>query len=422
MLSTRLILVLAGSLAALSCTGNPLLSRGSSAIMLSITLPRGEHFSEAGVSLSKAVTITQVTISVTGEDMDNIDEDLAISSDGQTASGTVEVPKGDARTFEVECRDGGGILQYSGSTTQDILEDAETVTITTEGHYPSASVLSVSNFGATFVSLAWSQSTDADFASYELVRAGSETSIGSSATRTSITSITSRNTTTYTDNSVNDNTTYYYAVIVWDTEGLGLRSSAQSVRTPVLDVVQEFSDTGPWVIPDNSWISRFFVDNNFAPFGSVVTNLEYRLRVHDTGDPGTFWAGDYEIYIYSSFTTGFQLDDLVYDNLGTRTDGGFDDDAEDDSDIDLNWRTTNFFNGENPNQYWGVYVSDNILGDSGQLAYIELKIHYTPPSGAAGVAMKRVAAAHGSKVKSPYAQQSEEKADFLDTAAARIGR
>ncbi|MBA7657841.1 hypothetical protein ES703_65784 [subsurface metagenome] len=136
--------------------------------------------------------------------------------------------------------------------------------------------------------------------------------------------------------------------------------------------------SGPWAIPDNGFNSTWFLNNSFAPSGATVTNVEYRLRIDDTGDPNTFWCEDYEIYISSSTSTPppFPKDDLVYDNLGGRTDGGLDDDAEDDSDIYLNWRSTSHFNGEDPNQYWGVYIIDNWTPDSGQLDYLELRIYY----------------------------------------------
>ncbi|MFH1747696.1 MAG: hypothetical protein ABIG44_11715, partial [Planctomycetota bacterium] len=38
------------------------------------------------------------------------------------------------------------------------------------------------------------------------------------------------------------------------------------------------------------------------------------------------------------------------------TDGGYDDDTDDDADIYLNWRDTTYLNGENPNQQWYVYI------------------------------------------------------------------
>lgn len=377
---SRLLFVAAVLLASLSCVReNPLVGRDTGAITLSITIPKGEARPGITSRLGKVVVITTVAVTVAASDMETIEKSLSISADGKTASGSIDVPKGDARTFTIEAKDGSGIVQYSGSTTQDILDDNETVTIITEGHYPSASSISITDFDAQSVGLSWTGNADLDFASYELVRAGTATAIASSSTRESIVTVTNRNTTTYTDDTVSPNTTYYYAVVVWDTEGLGLRSSPQSVQTPP-PPPQQFSATGPWAIPDEGWSDRYFLNNSFAPSGAVVTDVEYSLRISDTGDPNTFWCGDYQIYISSSTIAGTQLDDLVYDNLGGQTDGGYDDDAENDSDIELSFRSTSYFNGESPNQYWGVYIVDNLIDDSGQLNYIKLRIYYQVPA------------------------------------------
>ena len=38
------------------------------------------------------------------------------------------------------------------------------------------------------------------------------------------------------------------------------------------------------------------------------------------------------------------------------------------------------FNGESPNQYWGVFVEDVISGDTGVLDFINLEIYYSSAS------------------------------------------
>jgi hypothetical protein len=118
------------------------------------------------------------------------------------------------------------------------------------------------------------------------------------------------------------------------------------------------------------------LDVTCPPEGAYITNIEYRLRIDDTGDPLTFYCGDYEIYLGSASTPNF----LVYDNLGGRTDGGFDDDAEDDSDIYLNWRSTTAFNGEPANQALRVRVEDVLASDTGLINYFEFYIHWETPS------------------------------------------
>ncbi len=222
--------------ASLGChPADPLSSSGASVITLTINLPNGEFPTDTVTGLAKIVAITSVTVTVTGADMEDIVESLTIS--GETASGTIEVPKGNARSFSIECKDGNGILQYSGSKTQDILKDIETVIITTEGHFPAASTLTITGFNAVSVALSWTTSTDVDFASYELVRATTGADLTSSSTRESIVTITSNSTTSYIDEDVTIDTTYYYAVIVWDTEGMDSPSTAVGVQTPRWEVL-----------------------------------------------------------------------------------------------------------------------------------------------------------------------------------------
>ena len=134
-------------------------------------------------------------------------------------------------------------------------------------------------------------------------------------------------------------------------------------------------------IPDNGWAWRWIQvgAGSEAPSGSVTTNLKYRLRIHNDSNPANFYCGDYEIYLSSEAQGGGSPTHLVYDNLGGATDGGFDDDAADDSDIYLNLRETAFFNGEDPNQQWYVYVIDNWSGDSGFLHYIEFDVYWEAP-------------------------------------------
>ena len=144
--------------------------------------------------------------------------------------------------------------------------------------------------------------------------------------------------------------------------------------------VEEIGEVGPWNIPELGWMYRYLGNNSFAPSGSKITNVEYRIRIGDKGSPSTFYAGDYEIWLSSSTSAGVNDDCLVYDNLGGRTDGGYDDDSADDSDIYLYWRSTNCFDGEDPNQYWGIKIYDRFSGDSGELNYFYFRIYYDLPS------------------------------------------
>ncbi len=137
--------------------------------------------------------------------------------------------------------------------------------------------------------------------------------------------------------------------------------------------------TQNYSIPDLGYRWVLIWTTSSLPPDAQVTNLKYRLRIDDTGDPNTFYCGDYEIYLSSEAHGAPNKHLLVYDNLGGRTDGGYDDDTEDDSDIYLNWRSTSYFNGEDPAQEWGVWVEDTWLGDYGILNYIEFHIYWETP-------------------------------------------
>ena len=297
---TRLFFVITVLLAGLAClTDNPLSGPETSSITLSINLPSGEGIPDTGTGLAKAMAITSVTVTVTADDMENIEESLDIS--GETASGTLEVPRGYDRTFTIECQDANGILQYSGSVTQDILEKSETVEITTEGHYPSASTLTITSFDAVSVALSWIENTDMDFASYELVRAGTAEDIESSSTRESIVTITSKATTTYADATVSPNTSYYYAIIVWDTEGMGMRSDAEGVLTP--DLLEISYDDGSWEDYDwgNEAGDRFDMLFSSPTYPCYIRSIKLYLRDESGFD------GNYRVYIMD-----LGLNDLFY--------------------------------------------------------------------------------------------------------------
>jgi len=138
-----------------------------------------------------------------------------------------------------------------------------------------------------------------------------------------------------------------------------------------------FYDSGDYHISDGGFSARYFNENGCAPAGAVVTKVEYRLRVAPSGAASDFYCGDYKIYLSSSSSTSVLADHLVYDRQGARTDSGSDDDAEDDSDIYLNWRSTDYFNGESANQYWGFRVEDVFTGDTGMVDYFSFRIYYT---------------------------------------------
>jgi hypothetical protein len=122
----------------------------------------------------------------------------------------------------------------------------------------------------------------------------------------------------------------------------------------------------PYSVEDGDFFWIGLRNSDCAPDGMTVSNIQYMLTIDDRGDPADFYCGDYEIYLSSEESGGPVPYYLVYDNLGGSADEGFDDDAEDDSDIFLYLRSTSAFNGQDPNQGFYVYISDTILGDEGK--------------------------------------------------------
>ena len=140
-----------------------------------------------------------------------------------------------------------------------------------------------------------------------------------------------------------------------------------------------------------------------APAGAQVTNLEYRTRIDDEGD-GYFYCGDYEIWLFSGDVA---WETRVYDNRGGSTDGGYDDDPENDADIYLNWRSTHHFDGQDPNQWWGIMCYDNQSDDDGRMNYIDFRVHWQLSSPDYDFAAVDVYGADPSNVQTPVSTFSE---------------
>jgi fibronectin type 3 domain-containing protein len=78
------------------------------------------------------------------------------------------------------------------------------------------------------LTLYWSQSASNDFRYYQLYRAKTS-SVDTNST--SVTIISSRTTTTYADTNLQDTTTYYYRIYVYDNTGLSTPSNIESATT-----------------------------------------------------------------------------------------------------------------------------------------------------------------------------------------------
>lgn len=147
----------------------------------------------------------------------------------------------------------------------------------------------------------------------------------------------------------------------------------ESNETNATGTIELFSGQIDVLVEDNTGNAQGYqLRDPSAPAGAQVTDVRYRTRLSNDGD-SSFWCGDYEIWLFSG-SPNFDL--RVYDNLGGSTDGNYDDDVENDADIYLNWRSTSAFDGEDPNQWWGILAEDNLAGDDGKIDYIEFQIDW----------------------------------------------
>ena len=123
-------------------------------------------------------------------------------------------------------------------------------------------------------------------------------------------------------------------------------------------------------IPDDgSWTySAIVIDS--APAGAIVTSVDVHILVQHT------YVSDLIVELNDfDLTYNYRL----WDNYGTSTDGGFDDDIDDDWDIDLTVTGISDFNGELINQEWDLWVQDTWTGDTGYIDEWWIEIDYTNP-------------------------------------------
>lgn len=115
--------------------------------------------------------------------------------------------------------------------------------------------------------------------------------------------------------------------------------------------------TGRVDIPDRGEYSQTYVLTG-APAGAKVTYALCEVVAAGRGDDN-FWCSDYEIGLACESQGGPAKYQWLWDNAGGRMDKGADDDAEDDSDIELSRRIT-AFSGENANQKWYICIRDTV--------------------------------------------------------------
>ncbi len=141
------------------------------------------------------------------------------------------------------------------------------------------------------------------------------------------------------------------------------------------------SDNTNYALADGGSKSYVFTPSDPLPDGAYVTSVEYYIRIDDNGDESNFYPYDYEIWLSSASHEGYKFL-CVYDQEGistSHTDEGFDDDLEDDSDIFLNYRSTDAFDNEPAIQDFKVYIKDNVLDGEGIVDAVYLAIHWFAP-------------------------------------------
>ncbi len=172
-----------------------------------------------------ATTVQSVVLTVTSENEVLVSKELTVN--GNTASGTISILPGENRVFTAEAIDNNGVIQWQGSTTQDIIETF-TVNIELNPVLPSQNNL-LGESVERLAKLTWNQNSDQDFYSYKIFRSQSDTLLGSL-----ISEFTSRSIISFSDSTVFEGKTYYYTLVITDTEGLEVTTKVVEITIPII--------------------------------------------------------------------------------------------------------------------------------------------------------------------------------------------
>ncbi|MFQ6673587.1 MAG: fibronectin type III domain-containing protein [Fidelibacterota bacterium] len=213
----RILLLTAVVLSGVSCSQKDALFQAgdNSAVELQITFRQAaSRLGDSG--LGKVVTVTAVVVTVTGPGMSAVTKALAVDLVNQTASGSVDVPKGNNRTFQVDGKDENDIVQFSGSATKDIMNDTETVGIDVSWIPPDPVDVTFSNITTSSAEVSWTASGAPDFYFYRVLLSTSpQLDVSNDQLGDDIYD---RSSTQFSLSGLSENTVYYIAVIAVDTE------------------------------------------------------------------------------------------------------------------------------------------------------------------------------------------------------------
>lgn len=269
-------------------------------VFLQIPLPNPDGLKNA----SSIAGVKSVMLTVTTGNEILTSKELTIS--GNTANGTVSIMPGENIKFTAEARDANNIIQWQGSTTVDIVDDF-TANIQLTPILPTANILKALEKGKS-VNLSWNQNSDPDFARYELYRSQSNSTLG-----TILHSTTLITETEFDDNLALEGSSYFYTLVVTDTEGFNTQSSVSiKPNYPPTAVVLYGSEDGyiylSWTRNYDSDFARYelYRSNSINVLGTKISSTSnvnelyftdqsvvegntyyYRLVVFDTSGSGT---------------------------------------------------------------------------------------------------------------------------------------
>ncbi|MDP2890812.1 MAG: hypothetical protein Q8P34_17830 [Bacteroidota bacterium] len=240
----------------ISCTPENPIDRNVQ-VFLQIPLPN-----PAGVKNASSIAgVKSVMLTVTAGNEILVSKELTIL--GNTANGTVSIMPGENIKFTAEARDASNIIQWQGSTTVDIVDDF-TANIQLTPILPTANILKALEKERS-VNLSWNQNSDPDFASYKLYRSQSASTEG-----TLLHSTTVNTETEYTDNLALEGNTYFYTLVVTDTEGFSTLSTVNINPSypPTAGVLQGVFNGSVYL----NWTQN--PDSDFAGYNLYRSQLE----------------------------------------------------------------------------------------------------------------------------------------------------
>ncbi|MEM6648122.1 MAG: Ig-like domain-containing protein [Bacteroidota bacterium] len=126
-----------------------------------------------------------------------------------------------------------------------------------------------------------------------------------------------------------------------------------------VEILREFTNDPPTPVTIALGNGEHYMAQGFqltdAPAWARVSFLRFRI------DASTDRPGDHDLFLSSAEGNAVNEDVLIWDGAlitASGTDAGLDDDAEDDTDIFLDWRGYTEFNGEPVNQGWAYFLID----------------------------------------------------------------